>query len=65
MENSVVLLLTATVNTNNKSFTQLHNKEQRLSQYIETIKYYLALYEQPLVFVENSGEDLSLFRSRN
>ena len=59
MESNVVLLLTATVNTNNKHFTQLNNSEQRLAQYIETIKYYLALYEQPLIFVENSGEDLS------
>ncbi len=60
MDKDVVLLLTGTINTNNKHFTKLNNKEQRLSQYIETIKHYLSSYPQRVIFIENSNEDLSI-----
>ncbi len=59
MEKGIVLLLTGTINTNNKHFTKLNDKEQRLVQYVDTIRHYLSAYNFPIIFVENSNEDLS------
>lgn len=58
-EKNIVLLLTGTIHVNNKSFTLLINADQRRKEYIETINYYLDKYPFPVVFVENSNENLS------
>ncbi len=57
--NNIIILLTGTINTYNKEFTSLNDPSQRKADYINTIKYYLGNYNYPIVFVENSGEDLS------
>jgi hypothetical protein len=59
MQNDILLLLTGTINTQNKMFTALTDKDQRKREYISTIQYYLANFDFPIVFVENSGEDIS------
>jgi len=58
--NNIILLLTGTVNTYNKDFTSLSDSEKRKADYINTINYYLKTYNYPIVFVENSDEDLSV-----
>lgn len=55
------MLLTGTVNTRNKDFTLLNNPQIRKEDYIETIWYYLKRFNYPIVFVENSSEDLSMY----
>ncbi len=62
--NHVVLLLTGTVNTYNKDFTLLNNPKERKESYINTIRYYLKNYNYPIVFVENSNEDVSSYFTR-
>jgi hypothetical protein len=59
INHNIVLLLTATVNINGKEFTTLTDKVARRNSYIETIQYYLKHYLYPIVFVENSNEDIS------
>lgn len=59
--NNIILLLTGTVNTYNKNFTTLNDAEQRKKEYISTINYYLDHYSYPVVFVENSDENLSVY----
>jgi len=59
--NQILILLTGTVNVNNKHFTVLADYEQRKKNYLDTIQFYLAHYHFPIVFVENSGEDLSMY----
>jgi len=61
MENDILLLLTGTINTQNKMFTALTDKDQRKREYISTIQFYLKNFDFPVVFVENSGEDISAF----
>lgn len=55
----IVLLLTGSVHVFNKHYTALNDPEERKKQYIEVIKYYLDKFSFPVVFVENSNEDLS------
>ena len=58
---NIIILLTGTVNTYNKDFTLLNDAGQRRNDYINTIRHYLENYNYPIVFVENSDEDLSAF----
>ena len=55
----IVLLLTGTVNVNNKHFTVHTDAATRRIEYINTIRFHLNRYPYPVVFVENSNEDLS------
>lgn len=55
----IVLLLTGTINTNGISYVLLNDKTIRKKNYIDAIKHYLQNYNYPIVFVENSDEDLS------
>jgi hypothetical protein len=55
----IALLLTGTVNVYDKHFTIHKNADQRREEYLHTIRYYLQHYPYPIVFVENSNEDLS------
>lgn len=41
------------------AFTELQNPTQRKQQYIDSIKFYLENTHVPVLFVENSGVDLS------
>jgi hypothetical protein len=59
MARDFVLLLTGTVDPNNMTFTKLQDKEVRRKQYVEAIRYWLEHVNFPIVFVENSGYDLS------
>jgi hypothetical protein len=55
----IILLLTGTINVYNKQFTVLTNVDQRRMDYVDTIRYYLQHYPYRIVFVENSGENIS------
>lgn len=59
MQSDIVLLLTGTINTNNKFFTAVNDQQQRRNEYVASIKYYLSAFDHPIVFVENSGVDIS------
>ena len=54
-----VLLLTACVNPNGMGMTALQDIDARRKQYLETIEWYLNNTKASIVFVENSGNDLS------
>jgi len=56
---NIVILLTGTINTYNKGFTSFNDPSQRKADYINTIKYYVGKYSYPIVFVENSDENVS------
>lgn len=53
------VLLSACINPNGMSFTQLQNSTERLRQYIDALRYYLEKTSTPIVFVENSEHDIS------
>lgn len=55
----MILLLTGCINPNGMLYTALSNTEERKTQYIEAINYYLSNTTYPIVFVENSGTDIS------
>lgn len=59
------ILLTACVNPNGMSQTTLQNVNVRRQQYIDAINYYLTKTKFRIVFVENSGNDLSLLFIEN
>lgn len=54
-----VVLLTGCVNPSGMTFTKLQNPEIRKRQYIDAIKFFLNHTDNLVVFVENSGVDLS------
>ena len=58
---NIVLLLTGTIHVYDKHYTILTDPLQRKQHYVTTIKYYLEKYPFPIVFVENSNENLSYF----
>lgn len=59
MKSNPVLLLTACINPNRMVFTQLTDVDERRAQYIASLQFYLANTDTKIVFVENSGCDLS------
>ena len=54
-----ILFMTACINPNGMSNTALQNVEERKRQYIHAIEYYLHHTDFQILFVENSGYDLS------
>lgn len=63
MENRV-LLMTACINPSGMSNTALQDVEERKRQYVHAIEYYLNHTDYQILFVENSGSDISsLFKS--
>lgn len=54
-----VLLLTACVNPNGMDFTKLQDADERLRQYKVALQWYLDNTNIRIVFVENSGSDLT------
>lgn len=61
MEPRAVLLLTGTVNPNKMVFTKLKDIESRRTQYIDAIKFWISSTSLPIIFVENSDSDISLY----
>lgn len=59
MRKDFVILLTACVNPNGMSFTYLQDKDIRLKQYEEALEWYLRNTQYPIVFVENTGYDIT------
>ena len=59
MKKNIILLLTACVNPDGMSFTQLQSPEIRKKQYCNALNFYLDNTSYPIVFVENSGCDFS------
>ena len=60
-----VILLTACINPNGMPFTALTKQEERKKQYVDAIHYYLSTTKLKIVFVENSGTDVSDFFLEN
>lgn len=61
---NILLFLTGTINTYGKGFSIISDPQERRIDYINTIRYYLKNYEFPVLFVENSNENISsYFRS--
>lgn len=54
-----VILLTGCINPNGMIFTALQNPDLRRKQYIDAISFYLSTTDNLIVFVENSGVDIS------
>ena len=55
----MILLLTGCINPNGMSLTVLNNPKERQMQYEKAIQYYLLNTSYPIVFVENSGTNIS------
>lgn len=55
----VVILLTGCINPDGMTYTFLDDKEKRKEQYVNAIRFYLSNTHYPIVFVENSGTDIS------
>lgn len=55
----VSILLTACVNPDGMALTALQDKDERLVQYEQALNWYLDHTDYPIVFVENSGCDIS------
>lgn len=60
-----VILLTACINPGGMAFTKLSDPDERKTQYIDAINYYVKKTTFPIVFVENSNTDISfLFQDK-
>lgn len=60
----MIILLTGCITPNGMSFTSLNDPSERKEQYIAAINFYLNNSNYPIVFVENTGTDISeLFTS--
>ena len=60
----IVILLTACINPDGMPFTALTNQQERERQYLDAIRYYLSTTKLNIIFVENSGTDIShLFKA--
>lgn len=55
----MIILLTGCINPNGMSFTTLSNIEERKRQYVNAIRFYLTSTKHKIVFVENSGTNIS------
>ncbi len=58
---NVVLLLTACIVPNCKEQLYISDPDERKAQYIDALNFYLCNTDYDLVFVENSGTDISCF----
>ncbi|MCX2473182.1 hypothetical protein OQZ33_02440 [Pedobacter sp. MC2016-05] len=54
-----LIFLTGCINPDGMSFTKLQNPAVRKQQYIDAINFYLNETDTPILFVENSGTDIS------
>lgn len=55
----MILLLTGCINPQGMSYTSISNQEERRRQYEKAIHFYLDNTSYDIVFVENSGTDIS------
>lgn len=55
----MILLLTGCINPNGMSLTVINDPRERQLQYEKAIRYYLLNTSYPVVFVENSGTNIS------
>ena len=55
----IVILLTGCIDPNGMTYTALNNIEERKTQYVNAIRFYLKQTNYPIVFSENSGTDIS------
>lgn len=53
------ILLTACINPGNMIYTSVINKDIREFQYLDALGFYLKKTDLPIVFVENTGNDIS------
>jgi len=58
MENTIILL-TACVNPQGMTYTALQDKDERLRQYQHALQWYLDNTKSPILFVENTGYDIT------
>jgi len=63
MLNNPIIFLTGCIDPQNMSFTILKDIESRKQHYLDSIRYYLKRTDLPILFVENSGNDVSCFFS--
>lgn len=54
-----LILLTGCINPNGMVYTKLQNPDTRQTHYIDSIKFYLLKTQNKILFVENSGIDIS------
>lgn len=59
MNDNVLILLTGCINPGGMIYTKLQNPEIRKAQYLEAIKFYLKETTNKILFIENSGTDIS------
>lgn len=59
--NEQVILLTACINPNGMAYTVLQDSDERLRQYRVALDWYLQHVKNKIVFVENTGYDISHF----
>lgn len=59
MKDAPILLMTACINPNGMAHTAIQNVEDRMSQYMHAINFYLEQTVCKIVFCENSGIDIS------
>jgi len=58
---NILFFLTGCINPNKMKFTVLQDIDIRKNQYIESIKFYLNTSSNRILFVENSGTDISKY----
>lgn len=61
LKDDTILFLTACVHPNGMVATVLQDKDVRLRQYLDAIRYYISSTEFPILVVENTETDLSPF----
>ena len=59
MGNKYVIVLTACINPGKMIHTSLTDVDIRRRQYEDALEFYLLQTDYPIVFVENSGTDIS------
>ena len=59
MRKQTVILLTACISPGGMAFTALQDAGERERQYIDAINFYIENTHYPIVFCNNSGEDIS------
>jgi len=56
---NLLLFLTACINPKGMAFTSLQDASLRQKHYVNSLKFYLDKTDVPILFVENSGSDIS------
>lgn len=59
MRKKTVILLTACISPNGMAFTALQDPKERERQYIDAVRFYADSTDYPIVFCNNSGENIA------